>query len=249
MSVNEKMKAIADAIRDKTKGTEALTLNDMATEIPKVYEEGYNKATEENPAYYMWVKGFQWQGQTFPEGFNFVLRLRNKPDDMNAAIMRTTGIKAITLICEAEGACSFAQLIRESTVEVLDLTKFKPKPNAFSYFAYGANKLVSIYGALDLSQCTTATLSFGTARSLKDIEFVENSINMSIDFQYSTNLTTASLTSIINGLNADVTGQTLTLSKTAVNNAFGIDIDDVWTWTDEWNILRDSKSNWTFSYA
>ncbi|MDO5478291.1 MAG: hypothetical protein Q4G23_03915 [Clostridia bacterium] len=44
MSVNEKMTAIADAIRDKTKGTEPLTLDGMATEIQKVFEEG--KATE-----------------------------------------------------------------------------------------------------------------------------------------------------------------------------------------------------------
>ena len=40
MSVNEKMTAIADAIRDKTGGTESLGLDDMATEIPKVYEAG-----------------------------------------------------------------------------------------------------------------------------------------------------------------------------------------------------------------
>lgn len=46
-TVNEKMTAIADAIRDKTGGTEALTLDGMAENIPKVYEtgekSGYNK--------------------------------------------------------------------------------------------------------------------------------------------------------------------------------------------------------------
>lgn len=41
MSVNEKMTAIADAIRDKTKETEPLTLDAMATEIPKVFDIGY----------------------------------------------------------------------------------------------------------------------------------------------------------------------------------------------------------------
>ena len=41
MSVNEKMKAIADAIREKTKETEPLTLDAMATEIPKVFDIGY----------------------------------------------------------------------------------------------------------------------------------------------------------------------------------------------------------------
>lgn len=45
MSVNEKMTAIADAIREKTGDTELLTLDDMATEIPRVYESGSTDAT------------------------------------------------------------------------------------------------------------------------------------------------------------------------------------------------------------
>lgn len=47
MSVNEKMTAIADAIRDKTNGTTRLTLDDMATEIPNVYESGKEIAYNE----------------------------------------------------------------------------------------------------------------------------------------------------------------------------------------------------------
>lgn len=39
-TVKEKMTAIADAIRDKTGGTEPLTLDDMATDIPKVFDAG-----------------------------------------------------------------------------------------------------------------------------------------------------------------------------------------------------------------
>ena len=40
MSVNEKMTAIADAIREKTGGTELLTLDDMATEIANISVSG-----------------------------------------------------------------------------------------------------------------------------------------------------------------------------------------------------------------
>lgn len=39
-TVNEKMTAIADAIRDKTGGSEALTLDDMASGVNEVYEAG-----------------------------------------------------------------------------------------------------------------------------------------------------------------------------------------------------------------
>lgn len=40
MSVNEKMTAIADAIRDKTDGTEALTLENMASGVNEVFDAG-----------------------------------------------------------------------------------------------------------------------------------------------------------------------------------------------------------------
>ena len=40
MSVQEKMTDIADAIREKTGGTEPLTLDDMAASVPEVYEAG-----------------------------------------------------------------------------------------------------------------------------------------------------------------------------------------------------------------
>ena len=40
MSVNEKMTAIADAIRDKTGDTEALTLDDMASGVNEVFDAG-----------------------------------------------------------------------------------------------------------------------------------------------------------------------------------------------------------------
>ena len=43
MSLNEKMTAIADAIRNKTKKTELLTLDDMVTGVSDVYDTGYDK--------------------------------------------------------------------------------------------------------------------------------------------------------------------------------------------------------------
>ena len=47
LTVNEKMMAIADAIRDKTSGTDALTLDDMAESIPKVYDAGKKSQYDE----------------------------------------------------------------------------------------------------------------------------------------------------------------------------------------------------------
>lgn len=46
MSVNEKMTAIADAIRDKTGSTEALSLDEMAEKVTAVYDNGHAEGKE-----------------------------------------------------------------------------------------------------------------------------------------------------------------------------------------------------------
>ena len=67
MSVNEKMTAIADNIREKTGGTEILTLDEMANGINEVYEAG--KKTEHDA---FW-DSFQYYGQRkyYTYGFYF----------------------------------------------------------------------------------------------------------------------------------------------------------------------------------
>lgn len=57
-TVNEKMTAIADNIRDKTGGTEALTLDDMASGVNEVYEAGYNQHESD------WWDAYQRQGSS-----------------------------------------------------------------------------------------------------------------------------------------------------------------------------------------
>lgn len=59
MSVNEKMTAIADAIRDKTGGTEALTLDGMTESIPAVFDAG--KEAEQRAFWEVFQKRTSWQ--------------------------------------------------------------------------------------------------------------------------------------------------------------------------------------------
>lgn len=178
------------------------------------YEAGYNKAESVNPLYYMKVKDFQWQSAEFPEGFDFVLKLKYVPTSLNAMLSSAKGVKTVTLICDAEGTVSFAQIIKETTVETLNLTNFKPIPNNFSYFAHNARKLIKIEGALDLSECTNVTNAFLATTSLEEIEFEPLTIPISISFSTCTKLTHQSLMSIINGLAVVEATQTLTLGTT-----------------------------------
>lgn len=59
-----------------------------------------------------------------------------------------------------------------------------------------------------------------------------------LNLKDSPKLSKASITSIINALSTTKSGLTVTLSKTAVNNAFT---------TDEWNALIGTRTNWTIS--
>lgn len=70
MSVNEKMKAIADAIRSKTNITEPLTLDAMAENIPFVYSHGYLAGTEEGFASGEAAGRELGRQQGYDEGFN-----------------------------------------------------------------------------------------------------------------------------------------------------------------------------------
>lgn len=89
---------------------------------------------------------------------------------------------------------------------------------------------------------------FVNANSLRNI-IIEGVIGQnSFDVRWSTKLSKASLTSIINALSATTSGLTVTLSATAVNTAFETTAGagDGST-SAEWQSIIALKSNWTIS--
>jgi hypothetical protein len=113
----------------------------------------------------------------------------------------------------------------------------------FAYFLYGS--YITRVGVLDLSKATiitgllsnavrietidkiiwpTSNISLNNVmdycRMLKNVTF-EGEIKDNFNLQRSTLLTSASIESIINHLSDAATGKTLTLSLTAVDNAYG----------------------------
>lgn len=222
----------------------------IAENIPKVYEAG-KQAGGDNPIYYAMKFTGLFSSATFPENYDFVLNVKKAPTDMSNMFMTATGLKTVKLISEDNtNDIIYQACFRDNkTLETVDLTEYNRKPTTVAYMFLGASALKSVYGALDFTNCTNTTIWLNGAYLLEDIEFVPNTINITIPFQWCTKLTKASITSAINGLNADVTGQTVTFNKYAVNNAFGINVDDESTYTDEFNTLRQSRSNWTFAYA
>lgn len=84
---------------------------------------------------------------------------------------------------------------------------------------------------------TPYTNCFINCTALENVTF-EGIIGRSINFSYSPLLSKESIENIVECLSESETSQTLTLSQTAVDNAFT---------TAEWNTLIAGKTNWTFS--
>lgn len=108
---------------------------------------------------------------------------------------------------------------------------------SYSNFCSGDSKLRKV-ACVRLDKNSAVTNMFISCINLEEVTF-EGEIGQSgIDLKRSTKLNRASIESLINCLSKDATGQSLTLSKTAVNNAFT---------ADEWAALVATRTNWTIS--
>lgn len=117
---------------------------------------------------------------------------------------------------------------------------------------YMANRLVKIKNLILNNDTEFVSTVFRNCGALIDLTISGNGkIITSITLQYSKQLNGKSIESVVNALSPTVTGQSITLSKQAVNNAFGINVDDASTFPEgsEYYNLRYSKANWTFNYV
>ena len=118
-----------------------------------------------------------------------------------------------------------------------------------SYFLY-SNGLLKIVDEVVLKSDGSQKFSNYSFRlpALEEIRFSGVIGKNGLNLQWSTNLSHDSIVSIINALSATTSGLTVTLSKTAVNNAFATSegAGDGST-SQEWLDLIATKSNWTIS--
>lgn len=114
---------------------------------------------------------------------------------------------------------------------------FRGNKGQIFYVFDGCTNLVTIRTLILDTKNQLFSRYFNNCTSLQNITF-EGEIFKSINFQYSPLLSRASIENVVSCLSATSTDTTLTLSQTAVNNAFT---------TDEWNALIADKTNWTIS--
>ena len=258
MSIDSKMTAIADAIRAHTGTAEPLTLDQMAEAIPMTYDAGkqawedaFWETYQQSGTRTNYASGFGGTGWTSD---NFKPKYDIKP--VNATYMfRACGISGdlvelldnlgVTLDfseCTAANEL-FSNTYNLTRVGVLDFSKISGASIGNCFAWSGVKRIDQVIVTPD-----TRLDNFpGAAQKLESITFEGTIAQRGLDLSYSTKLNRESIESIINALSDDTSGLSITLSETAVNNAFwseemeSLDVD--------WDVLINSKPNWTIVLA
>jgi hypothetical protein len=210
MSVNEKMTAIADAIREKTGGTEALSLDGMANGINEVYDKGrndewsdfwdafqdYGKRTNYYYAFYS-ESTRAWNDKNFKPKYDI------KPTNMSR-FMRYSGITNLEEILEKQGVVldtskatnmmlAFADMVYLEVLPSIDVSSATDSNGSANIFNYDG-KLHTIR-KLTVAENINMSNSFISCGSLKNI-IIDGVLGRNANFSYSP-LTVDSVKSII----------------------------------------------------
>ena len=217
-TVNEKMTAIADAIRDKTAETDALSLDDMAESIPKVYDAGKKSQYDEfwdclqysgdRKDYIGVFSGRGWNEE------NFIPKYDIKPvragymfcNDYNWGSSDYNGIKDLPACLERAGVvldfsdCTDLTCIWGfSCVEHIGVVDTrKCRLNQTFYYASNLHTIDEIILKDDGSQ-TFTNAPFGGCTALANVTFT-GCIGENISFSNSPALTYKSIISVISAL-------------------------------------------------
>ena len=244
-AVNEKMTAIADAIRAKTGGTEKLGLDDMPAAIESI-ETGGGGSSE---ADYLWQNvatlSDTFKNAQFPANYAMTLNLPSVISITNV-IQGAANLTKLTLIGgtadHIEGAVGGTYCFTCGTVTEIDFSNFRNGGIKFGagakYPFYGCTRLKYVRGEIDPSLMATCLNFFYSCGLLEEVRFKQGTINKDFSLPQCRSLSTDSLQSIIDGL-ADLSGQTaqtLTLHADA-----GAKLTDA-------QKAAASAKNWTLAY-
>jgi hypothetical protein len=219
MSVNEKMTAIADAIREKTGGTDALTLDGMAESIPEVYEAG--KQAEYDAfwdAVFLGADGnfhtymtYHFAGRAWNDR-NFRPKYDIKPVGTATGLFRETAIVNLKQCLEScgvtldtsrmtsgTGAFGYGQL---TILPKLDFSSLTGATNTFT----NSSKLHTIEEMVVSEKTTFASTTFTECTGLTHMIMTGTLAKNGLDLHWSTNLDKESLLSIIGVLQTKTSG-------------------------------------------
>lgn len=236
MALIDKFTAIADAIRGKTGGTGKLTLDEMAAEIPKVYDAGKQAEYDAfwdvfqqkgiSKGYNYNFSGNGWNDNTFRPKYDI------KPTQCHnmfnsSAIEDLAGVLAecgvVLDLSTVTGRCDnmFAYATKLLTVPELDLRNAVYANGVLNGMFQSCSKLHTIE-CIKLKEDGTTNWGsnvFSNCSALENLSFSGAIGQNGLDLHWSTKLTHDSLMSIINALQTKTSGTwTVTLGTTNLAN-------------------------------
>ena len=253
----ETLTAIGDAIREAEGTTELVPVVDMADRIKGVYDLGKKaqydeywdsvryKMSDSSP--YLFTGRF-WSTTTFkpkydilPKGNSSYYFYNNGFNGDVVQLCSELGIRFDTSqVTLASLMFCWAQFTR---LGVIDSTNMTDIANLFN----NCTNLVTIDKWI-ITERISFRNAFNNDTKLENLT-IEGTIGQNgFDVQWSTKLSKASITSIINALSTTTSGLIITLSKTAVNKAFATNAEATnGSSSNEWISLIASRNNWTIS--
>lgn len=249
MTTTERLLKIDEGI-EKTQALNAeleATLNGDDTGYKSYYHEFWDSYQQngERKSYAFAFAGEGWTVENFKPKYDIIVKTTARSmfsvglagvdvEQLLIDLGITFDTSGVTSIDGFEYFCQYASPSVLPVISTISTSRLR-------YVFYHASNLVTIRKFIlkdDGSQ--TFTSLFPNCSRLENL-IIEGTIGQNgFDISGSPKLSKASITSIINALSTTTSGLTVTLSQTAVNNAFT---------TDEWNTLIATKSNWTISLA
>lgn len=179
--------------------------------------------------------GNGWTDTTFRPPMGTVITSANCNSKTATQMFQGTLITDLKGICEARNitldfsaTTGFSQVFCDcelTAVPTIDTRSASSINNLF----WNPKKLVTVEKLILKSDGTqTCTKTFNGVSALQNI-VIEGEFGNSVDVGTATLLSKASITSIVNALSTTVSGMTLTLSKIAVETAFGSTTANEWT--------------------
>ncbi len=200
-----------------------------------IYQQNGNRQS-----YYTAFAGEGWTNDTFkpkydirPIGTAMMLFVSSKIDGDLVEILDKQGVVLDTsMSTNLSNAFSVSLFTRIGVVDTRGVAALSQTWHA-SYYLETIDKVI-----LNNAGTTSFNMTFSACNQLKNL-LIEGVIGQNgFDVSASRGLSHDSIVSIINALSTTTSGLAVTLSKTAVNNAFS---------DTEWATLIATKSNWTIN--
>jgi hypothetical protein len=229
MGLHSILTSIADTIRSKTGITKELRLDEMPNAINEVHEAG--KQAE----YDAFWNAFQLNGSRNDYRYAFSYT-QSWTDELFKPKYPITSLGNNNSV----GMFMYNTTLTDTKVPIKIASYGSSKGDAANTF-FQCNQLKKIRKFI-VDENTTFRQAFNFCSSLEELN-IEGVIGQNgFDVHWSTKLNKASITSIVNALSTTTSGLSITLSLTAVNNAF-----EGGSTGAEWLALAGTRSNWTIN--